>query len=42
MNDVFSTLTGLMMHAYEIATFMVLISIPGRMILRALHARSPI
>lgn len=42
MNDVYTVLTGLMMHAYEIAAFAFLITIPGRMLIRALHGRSPI
>lgn len=42
MNDVFSVITGLSMNAYEIAAFVVIISIPARMILRALRAKSPI
>lgn len=42
MNDVFSVLTGVIMHAYKIATFVAVITIPGTMILKALRAKSPI
>lgn len=42
MNDVYSVLTGLAMHAYEVAAFLLVITIPGRMLIRALHSRSPI
>lgn len=42
MNDVYTVLTGVIMHAYEIAIFVAVITIPGTMIMRALHSRSPI
>jgi len=42
MNDVFSVITGILMHAYEIGIFAAVICIPGTMIIRALHAKSPI
>ena len=42
MNDVFSTITGVIMHAYKIGAFTALICIPGTMILRALRSKSPI
>ena len=42
MNDIYSCLTGMATHAYVIAGFLALITIPGRMIMRALHGKSPI
>lgn len=42
MNDIFSTITGMATNAYIIAGFIALISIPGRMIFRALHGRAPL
>lgn len=42
MNDIFSTVTGLAMHAYEIGAFIVIITIPAQMIFRALRAKTPI
>lgn len=42
MNDMFSVITGMAINAYVIACFTRLISIPGRMIIRALHGKSPI
>lgn len=42
MNDVFAVITGVVMHAYEIGIFTAVICIPGAMIIRALHAKSPI
>lgn len=42
MNDVFAVITGVVEHAYLIGAFTALICIPGTMIIRALHAKSPI
>lgn len=42
MNDIFSTITGLSMHAYTVAIFITVVSIPARMIFRALHGKAPI
>lgn len=42
MNDMFSVITGMATNAYVIAGFICLISIPGRMVIRALHGKSPI
>ncbi len=42
MNDLFSTITGLSMNAYEIAAVLCIISIPARIIFRALHGKAPI
>lgn len=42
MNDLFSCITGIAMHAYYVAAFITLICIPGRMMIRALHKKAPI
>lgn len=42
MNDIYSVLTGLAMHAYKIGAFIVLISIPAHMLFRALRGHTPI
>lgn len=42
MNDVFTVITGVIMHAYVIGTFTAVICIPGAMIIKGLHAKSPI
>ena len=42
MNDLYSVITGLMMHAYEIAAFVLVISIPGRMMIKAFRGRNPL
>lgn len=42
MNDVYTVITGVIMHAYQIGIFTAVICIPGTMIIRALHAKTPI
>lgn len=42
MNDLYSVITGLLMHAYSMAGFIVIISIPARMLFKALHGRNPL
>lgn len=42
MNDVFTVITGVIEHAYLIGAFTAVICIPGTIIIRALHAKSPI
>lgn len=42
MNDIFSCITGVAMHAYSVAAFIALICIPGKMMIRSLYGKSPI
>lgn len=42
MNDLYSIITGLTMNAYSIAGFIFLISIPARMLIRALFGKNPL
>ena len=42
VNDVFAVITGVVEHAYLIGAFTAVICIPGTMIIKALHAKSPI
>lgn len=42
MNDLYSVIAGLLMHAYEMAAFILVIGIPGRMLLKAFRGRNPL
>lgn len=42
MNDLYSVVTGILMHAYSLASFICVISIPARMLIRAFHGRNPL
>lgn len=42
MNTIYSVITGLAMHAYEIAAFIALLSIPASLLFRALDGKHPI
>ena len=42
MNDLYSIITGLSMNAYSIVCFLLLISIPARMIIRAFRGKNPL
>lgn len=42
MNDLYSVITGLLMNAYEVAAFIVIISIPAVMLFRALRGHTPL
>ncbi len=42
MNDLFSAITGILTHAYLTSCFIVIISIPPGMLIRALRSKSPI
>lgn len=42
MNDLYSVITGLLMHAYEMASFLLIIGIPGRMLFKAFRGRNPL
>lgn len=42
MNDLYSVITGLALHAYEIVAFLMVLSLPVRMLMRAFHGRSPL
>ena len=42
MNDIFSVITGLAMHAYSIAGFLCIVSIPALMLIRAFYGKSPL
>ena len=42
MNDLYSVITGLLMHAYEMAAFVLIICIPGRMLIKAFRGRNPL
>lgn len=42
MNDLYSVITGLLMHAYEMAAFLLLITYPARMVFRAFKGKNPL
>ncbi len=42
MNDLYSIIAGLLMHAYEMAAFILVISIPGRLMFKAFRGRNPL
>lgn len=42
MNSIFSVITGLSMHAYEIAAFLCLIRLVGEMMFRGFEGKRPL
>ncbi len=42
MNTIYSVITGLAMHAYEIAAFIAIISIPATLLFRAFEGKHPL
>lgn len=42
MNTIYSVITGLAMHAYEIAAFLCLLSIPATLLFRAFEGKHPL
>lgn len=42
VNDIYSVITGLAMHAYSVAGFLCIVSIPASMLIRAFYGKSPL
>lgn len=42
MNDLYSVITGILMHAYEMAAFILIVSIPAKMLFKAFRGKNPL
>lgn len=40
--DLYSLITGLLMHAYEVSFWLFIVGLPAKMLIRALRGKSPI